>query len=408
MAAAHPSEDEPRYEQIGRDVFDDGGAAGGHDRLGPGYRGRPDGPNGPGGPSGPGRPASEEDDGGPAPVPFRISAAAAVRAAWADAAASFAKVSFWALLAAAVAAAGMTAYLLLGWFGVQGEEKPPPLVLYLLTGGALSLAAAILGSLWGFTRGGPAALTFPVRLLACLLRGSALAVLSVGLLLGARAVLGGPGSVEYSVDPGSGLPETPVDAIPAPPGLEFLAVLLVLFEVGVFALVGIGFRALFRARLPGAMLTVLVLCAFAVGNFAAAFMLLPGTLVTERTSIPVNVERDNSGRYLAYECIGQPVRSETVLHSEHVMWLTAGNPAVLYWALASGQVPTGGDAGWVLASLQRSTEGPVWDVACINGVPSDEVQPGFPLSVIGIAGQLGTAAAVTAAGALAGRRRART
>jgi hypothetical protein len=231
-------------------------------------------------------------------------------------------------------------------------------------------------------------------------------MLGVGLLLVLRLLLAAPVPVGFSVDPASGLPETPAGSIPAPPGLELLALLTVLFEVGVFALLGMGFRAWFTARLPGAALTVLSTGLFAAGNFAAAILLLPGTVATERTSIPVNVERDKTGRYVSYECIGGLVRSETVLHSERVMWLAAGNPALLYWTLASEQLPAEGELGWFLVSLQRSTEGPAYEVACINGVPSEAAQSGFPLSTIGIAGQLAAAAAVTGAGALAGRRRA--
>ncbi|WP_120521118.1 hypothetical protein [Arthrobacter celericrescens] len=401
MAAGQPPEDEPRYEPIGRDVYDDGGRAGA------------------------GGGSALEDDGGGSPpsVPFRTVAAGAVRGAWADTMASFRTVSFWIVLVAAVAGAGLSAYLLLVWFGVVGWEAAGPVALFLLAGGGLSLAAAVLGSVWGFARGrtgapgsegsgskapGSGAQTMPVRLLACLMRGLALAILGVALLLVLRLLLGAPGPVEFSVDPASGLPETPAGGIPAPPGLELLALLTVLFEVGVFALLGMGFRAWFTARLPGAALTVVSTGLFAVGNFAAAFFLLPGTLVTERTSIPVNVERDRVGRYLSYDCVGDLVRSAPVLHSERVMWLTAGNPALLYWTLASEQVPTEGELGWFLVSLQQSTVGPAYDVACINGVPSDAAQSGFPLSTIGIAGQLAAAAAVTGAGVLAGRRRARS
>ncbi|WP_115789439.1 hypothetical protein [Arthrobacter silvisoli] len=393
MVAGQPPEDEPSYEPIGRDLYDDGGRAAGPSSSVPGVGGA----------------ASEDDgDGGPPRTPFRTVAAAVVRDAWADAMASFRAVSFWIVLVAAVAGAGASSYLLLVWFGVVSWETSGPVAMFLLAGGGLCLAATILGAVWGFTRGRYGALTMPVSLLACLLRGLALAVLGVVLLLALRFLLAAPGTVEFSVDPASGLPESPAGSIPAPPGLELLSLLTVVFEVGVFALLGMGFRAWFTARLPGAVLTVLSTGLFAVGNFAAAFLLLPGTLVTERTSIPVNVERDRIGRYLSYECIGELVRSEPVLHSERVMWLTAGNPALLYWALASEQVPTEGELGWFLVSLQRSTEGPAYEVACINGVPSEAAQSGFPLSTIGIAGQLAAAAAVTGTGILAGRRRARS
>lgn len=400
MVSGQPPEDEPRYEQIGRDLYDDGGPAG--------VSGSRTGGSGSGSVSGgsASEDDGEDDGGGPARVPLRSLAAKAVRDAWADAMASFRRVSFWVVLVAAVAGAGTAAYLLLVWFGVFGWETSGPVAMFLLSGGALSLAAAILGSVWGFARGQAGERTISVRLLACLLRGLALAVLGAGLLLSLRVLLPVPGTAELSVDPASGLPVTPAGSIPAFPGLEILALLSVLFEVGVFAMLGMGFRACFASRLPGAVLTVLSTGLFAFGNVAVAILLLPATVVTERTSIPVNVERDDTGRYLSYECIGGLVRSETVLHSERVMWLTAANPALIYWTLASDQVPADGELGWFLLSIQRSTEGPAYDVPCINGVPSEAVQTGFPLSVIGIAGQLATAAAVTGAGVLAGRRRA--
>jgi len=194
---------------------------------------------------------------------------------------------------------------------------------------------------------------------------------------------------------------------PAGPALEVLAVVLVLFEVLVFAAIGAGFRAMFLRRLPGAVLACGVVGSFVLGNLVAALYLMPAMMVTEQTSVPVNVRRDDGFRYVSYECVGELVRSETVLHAERVIWLAAGNPALLYWTLASGELPRTSNYGWIFVSLQRSLEGPYYEIPCINGVQSDELQPAPPLSVAGIAGQLAVAGAVTAGGVLAGRRRAR-
>ncbi len=412
MVSGQPPEDEPRYEQIGRDLYDDGGPEDDDGGRGP-DGGGPEDDDGGRGPDG-GGPEDDDggrgpDGGGPAPVrvPFRVAAAETARDAWVDAVAAFGRPSFWIVIVAVLAGAGATTYSILAWLVLIGWGPVPPLITYLLSGGTLSVAAAVLGAVWGFTRGRTTAPTVPPRLLACLLRGLVLGLLGVGLLLGIRVLQPVPASGVLSVDPASGLPEVPEGSMPPLPGLELLALLLVLFEAGVFAMIGMGFRACFAARLPGAVLTVFATSLFAVGNLATAFLLLPGTLAAEPVSVAVNVERDSAGRYVSYECIGGPVRNETILHSERVVWLTAGNPAVLYWTLASDLVPPDRDPGWFLVSLQRSMEGPAYDVPCINGVPSDELQSAFPLSVIGIAGQLGTAGLVSAGGVLAGRRRAR-
>jgi hypothetical protein len=377
--------DEPRYELIGADVFDDGG---------------------PGGVEGTGSGARNAGDRNPSTrTPgfrgLRRAAAWVGREGWREASSSYRSAAFWVWLAAAVVGSAGIIFLIAAWSGLFSWMEPDSMGLLVLAGAAFAVAAAVLGTLRGLHR--PVARLFPlrVRLLACLLQALALAALGAAVLLGIRL---------FPL-PAPGLPESdPLAAgsvLPAGPALELLAVVLVLFEVLVFAAIGAGFRAMFTRKLPGAVLAWGVTGVFVLGNLVAVAFVMPAMLVTERTSVPVNVRRDDTSRYVSYECVGELVRSETVLHSERAMWLAAGNPALLYWTVASAELPRNSNYGWIFVSLQRSMEGPYYEVPCINGVQSEELQAVFPLSVVGIAGQLATAAAVTGGAVLAGRRRAR-
>lgn len=379
---------EPQYERIGGDVFDDDGpgVARAHRSAAGGF------------PVAPLRPHGPRRTGFRGP---RRAAARVGRKAWREASSSFRSAGFWLFLVAAAVTAGGTTFVVAAWSGIFDWAAPNPLGMFVMAGAALVVSGAILGTAWGFSR--PAAGTFALqqRLLACLLQGMALAVLGLLVLLVLR-LLPFPAPDPLAVDP-----LVPGNVLPAGPALELLMVGLVLFEVLVFAAIGAGFRTMFSRARIGAVLAGLVTGSFVLGNLVAVALLMPAMLVTEQTSVPVNVKRDESQRYVSYECVGGLVRSQTVVHAERVLWLGAGNPVLLYWTLAAEELPPGSDYGWIFVSIQRSLEGPFYEIPCINGVASEELQPAFPLSVVGIAGQLATAAAVTGAGVLAARRRAR-
>ncbi|UVJ40099.1 hypothetical protein [Arthrobacter sp. CJ23] len=384
-AANDPLPEEPLFEDIGRGVIDDGASRG----FGSGFDGglRGSGFDGRFESSGPDGGAPDDDAGAGARRP---AAFGAVREAWRDARPAFASVRFWftvlcGLLFAiggsmAVAAWGASD----GWFASDSGGWLAPAVgvagLF-LAAALLAVVAAVLGVRWGFHSAHPYLAPVLGGVLGAGVRGLAFALPAGLLLLGYGLVVG-----------------TPAAVVPA--------VGVMVFEFFAFGAIGAGARACFAGTLPGGVLAWLLAAAMCVGNVVAMAMLLPGTLVDEPASVAVNVKRDSIGRYTYYECIGEPVRSETVLHSERVAWLGAMHPSVLFGTVAVGSVPVEEDLAWVLDGMQWASEGPAWDVPCLNGASSEELPTPMPLALIGWAGQLGVAAVVTVPGLLLARRRA--
>ncbi|MFJ5955889.1 hypothetical protein ACIQC5_08010 [Paenarthrobacter sp. NPDC092416] len=302
------------------------------------------------------------------------------RAAWQEARESFASVWFWLACAVGLglsfgAAAGMVAYgEANGWF-----ESAIPEASYLLTTFWLSLASAILGAVWGFRLKPPSLAVFPA-FLAGLLRGCAFGIPAGIVLLILGSNVGGP-----------------VELV-AP------AVVVMVGEAALFGLIGAGSRACFAKAAPGAVLTTVLLAILCMGNVVTTVFLIPRMEVIDQVSVPINVQRDKSGRVTSFECVGA-FRSESVVHTERVAWLTASNPAVLLGSFAANVVPPENDVAWVLIGFQAAADGPYWDTPCIGGVESDAISPAPPLWITGLAGQLVVVALVVVPGRwLAARR----
>ncbi|WP_035761040.1 hypothetical protein [Paenarthrobacter nicotinovorans] len=341
-----PGRNEPEYELIGG-VIDDQ----------PSSRSGPKGDPGPPG----------------TPGPFNV----AVREAWRNTRKSFASWWFWLACVLGIALAWGAALAVValgqsnGWFEVRIGSA-----VHLIMAVFLAMAAAILGTLWGFRHSQGSIL---VLALSGAMRGVALAFLACAAVLVVGLTVGGPIA------------------------LAGAAVVVIVLEVVLFGLIGSGARGCFAAVGPGAALAVVVVAFLCAGNVVLTILLLPGTTVIDQASVPVNVERDDSGRINAYECVGD-LRPVEVAHTERVAWLAASNPGLLLGSVAADMVPADNELGWVLSGLQWTADGPSRDVPCLGGESSEGLAPTVPVAITGLMLQALVAAAVLVP---ARRRRAR-
>ncbi|MEV7603947.1 hypothetical protein AB0N65_00725 [Paenarthrobacter sp. NPDC089322] len=305
---------------------------------------------------------------------FRV----AFPAAWTDARRSFSSWKFWIAcacalvlswaLAAAVVAFGEAN----GWF-----ETTIPSAIYMLTAAWLAIASAVLGAIWGFRN---PAISLLAAVIAAAFRAAALAVPAAVVLVVAGANVGGPLA------------------------LAGAAVVVVVLEVVLFGLIGAGSRGTVKRTVPAVVLVTLIVAFLCVGNVVATIMLIPATMGTGQASVPVNVERDDSGRVVAYECVGR-LRPVEVAHTERVAWMAASNPALLFGSLAADIVPREHDLAWVLSGLQMAADGPDREVPCLGGESSDGLAPPVPVALTGTAVQIGVAALLLVPGRLRSSRR---
>ncbi|MFW0771897.1 hypothetical protein ACLRGI_01865 [Paenarthrobacter nitroguajacolicus] len=301
--------------------------------------------------------------------------------AWQDARTSFASWQFWLSCAVGVALAWAMAAAMVAWGESNGWfQASVASALYLLMGAFLALTAAVLGTVWGFRHSQG---TIPALLLAGALRGFALAALAGAVLLMVGISVGGP------------------------PALVAAAVVVIVLEAAMFGLIGTGARACFAAAAPGRALAAVVVAFLCLGNVAITALLLPGTTGTDQASVPVNVERDDSGRIVAYECVGD-LRPVEVAHTERVAWLAAANPALILGSIGADFVPPDNDLGWVLAGVQWAADGPSRDVPCLGGESSEGLAPSLPIGITGLALQALAAALVLVPGRWLTARRARS
>jgi hypothetical protein len=305
---------------------------------------------------------------------------AAARAAWSDALASFTSWRYWVACILAIAVAGGLTAALVGFGAANGWFETGLLdAVYLLTGAWLVLVAAVHGAVRGFRR--PARGVFST-LFSGLLHGLVLGLLAGIVLAAVCAAVGGPIA------------------------LAIAAVVVVTVEVALFGLIGAGSRACFRRALPGGILMAVLLAFLLCGNIVATLALLPATSATAEASVPVNVERDESGRMSAYECVGQ-VRPVEVMHTDRVVWIAASNPVMVFGSTAGEFVPRNSDFGWILSGLQWAADGPQRDVPCLGGESSDSLPPTVPVAFTGLVLQCAVAALVVIPGRLRLSRRAR-
>ncbi|MCD4851403.1 hypothetical protein LN996_11320 [Arthrobacter sp. AK01] len=337
-----PGWNEPEYEVIGGGMIDD-------------QRRVPDAPR-----TGPDSPART-----------RAVFTNAVAQAWQIARQSLASWWFWVASAAGVALSWGMAVGFVSWGESNGWfQSTVAGAVLLIMAAFLALMAAILGTGWGFRHAGGSVLEL---LLAGAMRGVALAVPVCVALLVVGISVGGPIA------------------------LVGAAVVVIVLEAALFGLIGSGSRALFASVAPGMALAVVLVAFLCVGNVAVTLMLLPATTAMDQASVPVNVERDDSGRVVSYQCVGD-LRPVEVAHTDRVAWVAASNPALLLGSVGAGFVATDNEIGWVLSGLQWAVDGPSREVPCLGGESSAGLAPSVPVFLTGLALQALAAAVVVAPG----------
>lgn len=335
-----PARNEPEYEVIGG-VIDDQ-------------------------PSGPGR---EKPGSGTPQDSGKLLVAAAE--AWRDARKSFTSWWFWLACAVGIALAWGTASALVAWAESNGWfEAGKAQAVYVIMAVSLALVAAVLGAGWGFRHPNGSILAL---LLAGAMRGVALAVTGCGALLVVALNVGGPMS------------------------LAGAAVVVIVLEAALFGLIGAGSRRCFPKALPGVALTVALVAFLCVGNVVVTILLLPATTGPDLVSVPVNVERDDSGRTVSYLCVGD-LRPVNVEHTDRIAWLATSNPAFILGSVGVDAVSTDNELGWLFLSLQTVVDGPSREVPCLGGISRDGLAPPTPMALTGLAVQGIVATLVLAAG----------
>ncbi|WP_309075290.1 hypothetical protein [Paenarthrobacter sp.] len=305
--------------------------------------------------------------------------ATAVDEAWRNTRKSFTSWWFWLACALGIALAwGMAAALIIwgeanGWFETEVAGA-----VYLLMAPFLALAAAMLGAAWGFRNSKG---SIPVLLLSGAMRGVALAATGCGALLLVGLRFGGPMA------------------------LAGAAVVVIVLEVALFGLIGVGSRRCFAKAAPGAALAVVLVAFLCIGNVVVTLLLIPATAGTVQVSVPVNVERDESGRVIAYECVGS-LRPVEVAHTDRIAWLATSNPVLLLGSVGAELAAADNPVGWMLSGLQWSADGPSREVPCLGGESSAGLAPSIPVALTGLALQGLLAALVLVAGRWQAARRA--
>ncbi|BCW34558.1 hypothetical protein StoSoilA2_06140 [Arthrobacter sp. StoSoilA2] len=303
---------------------------------------------------------------------------AAVREAWDDCRMSLQSWWFWLACASGLLLAWATAAAVVafgeanGWF-----ESSLPSATYILMAGLMAVVSAVLGAVWGFHQ---KARTFLGGLFAGVFRGAVFAVPSGILLLTVGTAVGGPIALA-----GAG-------------------VVVVVLEIVLFGLIGAGARACSGRTAAGVALAAALVAFLCLGNVAATIALIPWTTVMDQASVPVNVERDDTGRITAYECVGR-LRPVEVAHTERVAWLAASNPILLFGSVAAEALPKEHELAWVLSGLQWAADGPGRDFPCIGGESSDQLAPSVPVALTGLVIQAVVAALVLLPGRWLSTRR---
>ncbi len=302
----------------------------------------------------------------------------AAGAAWRSARKSLTSWWFWVACVAGVALSWGMAAAFVSWGDANGWfQSAVPGAVLLIMAAFLALTAAIPGTGWGFSHAGGSVLEL---LLAGAMRGVALAVPSCVALLVVGFSVGGPIA------------------------LAGAAVVVIVLEAALFGLIGAGSRAWFAKVAPGMALAVVLVAFLCFGNVAVTLMLLPATTAMDQASVPVNVERDDSGRVISYQCVGD-LRPVEVAHTDRIAWLAASNPALLLGSVGAGFVATDNEIGWVLSGLQWAVDGPSREIPCLGGESTDGQVPSVPVALTGLALQGLLAAVVLVPGRLLMARR---
>ncbi|MDD1475801.1 hypothetical protein [Arthrobacter sp. H16F315] len=300
---------------------------------------------------------------------------------------------FWLASAAVSLASWGLAMLLVTVLGT-GEELHGDSYrwAYILTGAALTVVAALAGVLWGLgwrsrvhcpspsepvseRDGGTGPLP---RWFEAASRGVVFALAAFVFLLVLAFGSGGP--VETAV----------------------VAAIVMAVASAAFGGIGAGAAAWLR---PGAARTAAcVVAAFLLlGNVVAVVALLPAVRADEPVLVAINVERDDLGRVVHFECSPEFAGIAEVFHTERIFWLAVSNPVIIFTLLAGEASSPPDSLGWLPGELQAAAEGR--HDACLEAEPLEESGLQIPLALSGLAAQGVLAGIFLIGGAAAARRR---
>ncbi|WP_458107546.1 hypothetical protein M1D51_18490 [Arthrobacter sp. R3-55] len=304
----------------------------------------------------------------------------AAGAAWVNTRKSLASWWFWmACMLGTAFAWGMAVTLVRwtesnGWFAAGAAGSTPVIMAAIL-----ALAAAVLGAGWGFRH--PEG-RIPVLLLSGAMRGAAFAAMAGAALF--VVGLNDGGSI----------------------ALVGAAVVVIVLETALFGLIGAGSRRCFTHVAPGAVLATVLVAFLCVGNVMVTILLLPATAGPDQMSVPVNVQRDASGRTISYLCVGD-LRPVQVEHTDRIAWLATSNPVFILGSLGVDAASPNNELGWLFSSLQIAVDGPSREVPCLGGISRDGLAPSTPIALTGLALQGVLAALVLVPGRWLSARRLR-
>jgi hypothetical protein len=268
-----------------------------------------------------------------------------------------------------------------------GGDVPPDAFggAYILTAAVLVVVSCVLSFRWSrhpdMTEEGrqrPAAGPFRHWAVACG-RGAVFAVLSALFLLG----------LAY--------------ATKSSPAIAGVAAALALLEFLVFGAIGAGTLWWFSKNM-GRVVAWSAAILLLVGNVVVVAVLVPTVRTSERVLVAVNIERDDSGRLVSWQCLPELRGFIEVYHTERIVWIAASNPLVLF-SLIAGESGSQDDAlAWLPGEMQSAADGS--QVPCVEGQERDRTAVALPLAAAGIALQMAMGGVFLVGGSVAARHKA--
>ncbi|MET1085663.1 MAG: hypothetical protein ABWY04_00855 [Arthrobacter sp.] len=187
------------------------------------------------------------------------------------------------------------------------------------------------------------------------------------------------------------------------PVIAGVASVLALLEFLVFGAIGAGTLWCFsknRGRAVAWSLAFLLL----VGNILTVAALLPAVRASERVLVAVNIERDDAGRLVSWQCLPELRGFTEVYHTERIDWIAASNPLVLFSLLAGDSESQDEALAWLPGEMQNAADGS--QVPCVEGREPSGTGAELPLAAVGIAMQMALGGVFVAGGYSAAKRRA--
>ncbi|MET3175944.1 UNVERIFIED_ORG: hypothetical protein ABIB52_003817 [Arthrobacter sp. UYCu721] len=328
----------------------------------------------------------DENDAGDTSSPGGAQVRLLVRGALASALLTVRSARFWWESAAILGACWGTGTLLVIVL-VAGGDLPPEshAWVYMLTAALLVLVSCVLAVRWGDVQRGagpePAEGDVDGPLLdwaRCSAKGLIFAAVSVVFLL---------------------LLAFWSESSPAVAGVSFV---LIILEVMVFGGIGAGAARWFEGQ-RGRVLAWGVAALLLVGNVVAVIALLPSVRAYEPVLVAINIQRDEFGRVISYQCSPEIRGIAEVYHTERIFWMATSNPMVILVLIASEAESRENALDWLPGELQSAAEGT--QVLCVEGQEREKTGAEMPLALIGVGTQSGAAGILLAGGHRAARRR---